>query len=153
MGNSEQMKLLVDTLTKDYGENVSVHETTGQIFLDVTKDEMLKVLQNLKEKDGYYFDLLVDETSTEYPENFVIAYHLMSIKNNTRVSVRVTIGKDTLIVPTVEHIWKSANVMEREIYDLMGIKFEGHSDLKRILLPDDFEGHPLRKDYKLEARG
>lgn len=153
MGNSEQMKVLVDELTKEYGEKVSVHEISGQVFLDVEAGEMMNVLQNLKDKDAYYFDLLVDQTSTEYPENFVLAYHLMSIKNNTRVTVRVTIGLQNPKVPSVEKLWKSANVMEREIYDLMGIKFDGHPNLTRILLPDDWEGHPLRKDYKLQARG
>lgn len=153
MGNSEQMKQMVDALNADYGDKVSVHETTGQVFLDTSAGEMIKFLQNLKDKEEYYFDMLVDQTATEYPENFVLAYHLMSIKNNTRVTVRVTIGLENPKVPTVENIWKSADVMEREIFDLMGIEFNGHPNLTRILLPDDFEGHPLRKAFKLQARG
>lgn len=82
-------------------------------------------------------------------EEFAVVYHLASMKTGAKIALRVGLGLENPTVPTVSDIWRVANWHEREAYDMFGIKFEGHPDLKRILCPDDWEGFPLRKDYKM----
>ncbi len=101
------------------------------------------------------FDSLMCLSATDYAETVVLTYSLHSMKKFHRFTVKVEVSKEDPKVPSVESIWKTANWHEREAYDLLGVVFEGHPDLTRILLPDDWEGHPLRKDYKApdEYRG
>ena len=100
------------------------------------------------------FDLLCDLTCVHYPENFdapfEVVYNLYSISGNARVRLKVATGEEEG-VESVTSIWPTANWMEREVYDLFGVKFLNHPDLRRLLLPGDWDGHPLRKDYPLEA--
>ena len=109
------------------------------------------VLTDLREK--FDFSYLVDVVGAHWPKRhkkFDIIYNLYSIKNKIRVFVKVSVVDEN--IETVSDIWKSAMFLEREQYDLVGIKFEGHPDLRRILLPDYFEKHPLRKDFDLKDR-
>src|SRR5256712_3224342 len=103
------------------------------------------------------FDMLSDVCSVDYPEDverFEVIYLLKSLGHNHRLRLKVRVAEDNPAVPTVSSVWKGANFLEREVYDLMGIKFAGHPDLRRILLPEDYEeGHPLRKDFPTEGRG
>lgn len=103
--------------------------------------------------DEYQFDLLSAITSVDYwPEEnprFHVCYRFTSIAERLYLNVRVPVSATSPVVPSVEKIYRNANWQEREVYDLMGIKFEGHSDLRRILMPQDWQGHPLRKDYPL----
>ena len=100
----------------------------------------------------YDFDLLAALTAVDYwPEEprFAVVYQLYSLKHKVFIGLRVPVHSTTLEIPTVETIYPNANWHEREVYDMFGINFSGHSDLRRILMPYDWEGHPLRKDYPL----
>jgi NADH-quinone oxidoreductase subunit C len=92
-------------------------------------------------------DCLNNETGVDYKDRIEVVYHLFSYRHRHGCVLKVRLPRETPSVPTVEEIWRSANWMEREIFDLVGVTFEGHSDLRRILMPEDWPGHPLRKDF------
>lgn len=102
-------------------------------------------------RDEFGFDTFIDGTAVDYfPNNdprFHVVYQLYSMRNNLRIQLRVPVSGINPKVKTVEKIYPGANWYEREMWDLFGIRFEGHSDLRRIVMPEDWEGHPLRKDY------
>jgi NADH-quinone oxidoreductase subunit C len=119
--------------------------------LNVAKEHLLAFCQFLKSPDGGAYILLTDETAADYPKRekrFDIVYHLYSFERNNRLRLRVQVGAGET-VPSVTSVWPTANWLEREIYDMFGVVYEGHPDLKRILLPDEWVGHPLRKDYDI----
>ena len=116
-------------------------------------DEMLTFLKS----EG--FDLLVDITCVDYlryrgaTDRFGLAYILTKTETNERLVVRTYLNEPDLVVPSVTSLWEGANWMEREVWDMFGIRFDGHPDLRRILLPEEFAAFPLRKDYPLQGRG
>jgi NADH-quinone oxidoreductase subunit C len=115
----------------------------------VSKGEILEICKFLHSDADLKFHLLTDLCGLDlFPQvpRFEVVYHLCSIMNNQRLRIRTKVGENESI-SSVESIWKVANWYEREVYDLFGISFENHSDLRRILLWDGYEGHPLRKDY------
>ena len=119
--------------------------------LNVAKEHLVAICQFLKGSDGGAYTLLTDETAADYPKRekrFDIVYHLYSFERNNRLRLRVQVG-DGEKVPSVTSVWPTANWLEREIYDMFGVVYEGHPDLKRILMPDEWIGHPLRKDYDI----
>ena len=119
--------------------------------LNVAKEHLTAVCQFLKAPDGGAYTLLTDETAADYPKRekrFDIVYHLYSFERNNRLRLRVQVGSGEK-VPSVTGIWPTANWLEREIYDMFGVLYEGHPDLKRILMPEEWVGHPLRKDYDI----
>lgn len=118
-------------------------------FLKVGINELTEVMGILKlELD---FNYLSNLTAVDYQEYFEVVYHLISLEDNTKLEVKVEIEDRTEpSIPTVTNIWRTADWQEREVYDLFGIDFIGHPDLRRILLPDHFTEHPLRKDYQLD---
>jgi NADH-quinone oxidoreductase subunit C len=117
----------------------------------VTKEALLPLCDFLKSEEGGAYTLLTDETAVDYPKRekrFEIIYHLYSFQRNDRLRLKVLVGEEER-VPSVAHIWPTANWLEREVYDMFGVQYEGHPDLKRILLPDGWRGHPLRKDHDI----
>ncbi|HIC89011.1 MAG TPA: NADH dehydrogenase (quinone) subunit D [Anaerolineae bacterium] len=130
-------------------------EYRGDVVITVRADKLLPVARFLHDESDLAYDLLVDMTAVDRSElgrspRFMTVYQLHSTRHNQRVRLHVPCpGGNTPHVPSVTGIWPAANWHEREAYDLMGVRFEGHPDLRRILLPDDWEGHPLRKDYPL----
>jgi len=119
--------------------------------LNVAKEHLVAVCLFLKGSDGGAYTLLTDETAADYPKRekrFDIVYHLYSFERNNRLRLRVQVGSDEK-VPSVTSVWPTANWLEREIYDMFGVVYEGHPDLKRLLMPDEWVGHPLRKDYDI----
>ncbi|MDR3674374.1 MAG: NADH-quinone oxidoreductase subunit C [Acidobacteriota bacterium] len=119
--------------------------------LNVAKEHLVAICQFLKGPDGGAYTLLTDETAADYPKRerrFDVVYHLYTFEGNTRLRLRVQLGAEEKVA-SVTSIWPTANWLEREIYDMFGVVFEGHPDLKRILLPDEWVGHPLRKDYDI----
>ena len=117
--------------------------------LVVKSESLLEVATFLKTTPGLDFDYLTSVTAVDYNDYFEIVYHLTSIKHNHSLVVKTRCyGRDNLIVPSVVSLWRGADLQEREIYDLMGISFNGHPNLKRIFLWEGFQGHPLRKDYQ-----
>jgi NADH-quinone oxidoreductase subunit C len=136
---------------------VTHSEFRGDTRAVVPADSLLAAMTLLRDK--LKFDLLVDVTCVDYlhfrdaEHRFGLVYLLTSIETNERLTVRVYLDEPNLTVPSMVPLWKGANWMEREVYDMFGILFDGHPDLRRILLPDDFAAFPLRKDYPLQGRG
>ncbi len=131
------------------GAVLDITEFAGEHILHVKGQDILKVLTELKD-DGFNFlaDLTaIDNLTLGGFERFAVSYHLLSHKTAERVTVKAYIPEEKPSLPSVESLWKTADWQEREVFDLYGIKFEGHPNLIRIMNPDDFEGYPLRKDY------
>jgi len=119
--------------------------------LNVAPDHLVAICQFLKSPEGGAYTLLTDETAVDYPKRekrFDIIYHLYSFRGNDRLRLRVLAGLGEK-VPSVVSVWPTANWMEREIFDMFGVAFDGHPDLKRLLMPEEWVGHPLRKDYDI----
>lgn len=142
---------LVGELNQKFGNCAEIFEDNTNQSIKVKPDKIVEVMQELRDNPKYELNLIMNLSSVEYPENFTMLYHLNSLTYKHKLTVKVEVDKVTPQVPSIISVWKAADVMEREVYDLMGISFTGHPNLKRILLADDFVGHPLRKDFKLQA--
>jgi NADH-quinone oxidoreductase subunit C len=138
----------VSRLRSQYGSGIREASTyLGQKYLVVDSTIVYEILLSMRNDE--LFDYCVDITAVHYPkreEQFDILYVLYSFHHNERVRIKAQI-KDGNHVRSAVGIWETANWLEREVYDMFGIRFDGHPDLKRILLPDGWKGHPLRKDY------
>jgi NADH-quinone oxidoreductase subunit C len=122
-----------------------------QLFVDVNVEDLTSTILFLKTNDKCRFKQLIDITAVDYPgreQRFKIVYLLLSHENNLRIIISVHIN-ETVIVPSIAKIFPSANWMEREVFDMYGVSFKGHPDLRRILTDYGFEGYPLRKDFPL----
>jgi NADH-quinone oxidoreductase subunit C len=141
---------LVTTLKQQYGSGIlEATRYLGQRYLIVDSSILQQILVRLRDAEG--FDYCVDITAVHYPkreQQFDVVYVLYSFSHNERIRVKTRI-KDGQHVPSAVPIWETANWLEREAFDMFGIVFDGHPGLKRILLPDDWKGHPLRKDYDI----
>jgi NADH-quinone oxidoreductase subunit C len=127
----------------------------GDWSLVVAGPRLLEVAMHLRETPGAEFDACSDVTATDWPPRalrFDVIYSLYSTRLHHRVRLKVRVG-DADAAPSVSSVWPGASWLEREVFDLFGIRFEGHPDLRRILMPDDWQGHPQRKDYPLEGPG
>jgi NADH-quinone oxidoreductase subunit C len=123
----------------------------GEPSITVAKESLLAVCEFLKSEAGGAYAMLTDETAVDYPKRpkrFEVIYELYSFKRNDRLRLKVLAG-DGENVPSVSGIWTAANWLEREVYDMFGVQYEGHPDLRRILLPEEWVGFPLRKDHDL----
>jgi NADH-quinone oxidoreductase subunit C len=135
--------------------------TSGQEWVSVPPERLLEVMKFLRDDPGCKFEQLSDVTCVDYlnhpdppsDERFGVTYSLLSITHNHRLWVKVFVSDPNPTIPSVTGIWKGANWTEREVYDMYGITFTGHPDLRRILCPDWFTCHPLRKDYPLTGQG
>jgi NADH-quinone oxidoreductase subunit C len=118
----------------------------------VKKDSILEVLSFLKETSGFEYNFLSDITATdeEVEPRFEVVYNLFSTQNRWRIRLKVRVAESEE-VPTACHLWKGANWAEREVYDMFGVKFKGHPNLRRILMDERWVGHPLRKDYPIKG--
>jgi NADH-quinone oxidoreductase subunit C len=132
-------------------------EFRGDTRVVVGKDKLLDAMRLLKESRG--FDLLVDVTCVDYlkyrdaDHRFGLVYLLASTATNERLTVRVYLDEPDLTVPSMYPLWAGADWLEREVFDMFGIVFASHPDLRRILMPEEFTAFPLRKDYPLQGRG
>jgi len=135
---------------------VSTHAMHGDETAVVRRERIVEIATFLRDDHETQFQMLSDLTSVDYlgvkEPRFEVVYHLYSLTKNHRLRLKIELEEDDASVPSVIDVWKSANWMEREAYDLYGIKFTGHPDLRRILLYPEFRGHPLRKDYPIEER-
>ena len=137
--------------------DVATSEFRGDARALVDKNRLLDAMKLLKNERG--FDLLVDVTCVDYvnyrdaAHRFGLVYLLANTETNERLTVRVYLDEPDLVVPSMCPLWAGANWFEREVYDMFGIQFEGHPNLRRILMPDEFTAFPLRKDYPLQGRG
>lgn len=130
-----------------------------ELTLIVKPESIVTVLRHLRDTPGLLYNFLSDISTVDYfnpqggydgrPERFALSYHLYSMLYNRRIRVKVFLPEDDPRVPSVTSVWPAANWLEREAYDMMGIVFDGHPDLRRVLMPQDWNGHPHRRDYPL----
>jgi NADH-quinone oxidoreductase subunit C len=122
--------------------------TADKAAIVVTSKSLYKVAEFLKNNQALDFDYLTDLTSVDYTDYFEVVYQLISLKHNHSLVLKTRChDRDKPVVPSVVSLWRSADFLEREVYDLMGVVFDGHPNLKRLLLWEGFVGHPLRRDY------
>jgi len=141
--------------------DATVEEKFGEVTLIAPAQNVIALLTSLRDHRDFLFEQLVDlcgvdfdqdaRRSDQHPERFAVVYHLLSVSKNTRVRVVVYLPEIQPIVRTVVGLWASANWFEREAFDLFGILFEGHPDLRRLLTDYGFVGHPFRKDFPLSG--
>ncbi len=156
--------LVLEQLREKFGDALLEDaETQNGVVVVAKKENSYALLEFLKTELAYSF--LVDVTAVDNSNleselmkydyaRFMVIYHLYTYQGETsRIRVKVPVNEKELKIRSVTDLWKGANWLERETYDMFGIDFEGHPDLRRILMPDDFEGHPLQKDYPLRGRG
>jgi NADH-quinone oxidoreductase subunit C len=148
---------LLEFVEKLKAENAAwvanVKDALGEVTVTVPREHIVAVCTSLKA--AHDFDMLADlcgaDRGAEEDPRFEVNYHLFSTKHHNRLRLKIVLSEDDAKVATVTGLWKTADWHERETYDLLGIIFEGHPDLRRILLPSDFDGHALRKDYPLRG--
>lgn len=147
---------LAAALQREHPEWISeVIEALGETTIIVPREHIVAACAFLKIAPGFELNFLADlcgfDRGPEEEPRFEVNYHLFSTINHRRVRLKVILGEDDIHVPTVSDIWRTANWHERETFDLFGVIFDGHPDLRRILLPDDWQGHALRKDFPLRG--
>jgi len=145
-------KAIHERLVGKFGEKVTGATLEGPSpWAVVAGEAILEVATYLRNEPDLGFDNLMCLSAVDFPKEnpprMEVVYHLFSYKNRHRFALKVHVPRENAEIPTVESVWGVANFHEREAFDLFGIRFAGHSDLRRILLPDDWEGHPLRKDW------
>ena len=122
----------------------------------VSVEDVLEVMGTLKGSPEFSFDMLMDVTAVDRPEQkgerFTVVYHLLSLVHQHRLVLKVRLSEEVPEVESLTSLWAAAGFLEREVYDMFGIVFKNHGDLRRVLLYDEFVGHPLRKDYPLRQK-
>lgn len=147
-----QFEAIINLLQQKFGEKIieGIDHNASPRAIIVSPEKVAEICLELHENEQTYFDSLSCLTGIDNgPETgtMEVAYNLYSIPYDLHLMIKVVVSRDKPEVPTIVHIWKTADWHERETFDLMGIQFIGHPDLRRILLPADWEGHPLQKDY------
>ena len=157
--------LVVQKVQEKYPDAIlDISDARGELTIVVRKDVIYELMAFLKNDSELAYNFLADVTAVDYSAmedvlmkydyaRFMVVYHLLSTEMKVRLRVKVPVHEKELSIPSMASIWKVANWLERETYDMFGIDFENHPDLRRILMPDDYEGYPLRKDYPLRGRG
>jgi NADH-quinone oxidoreductase subunit C len=149
---AENNRAVVKLKERFAADIVDIKEFRGEVTVTVKKENIVEICNYLKEFVGY--NLLTDVTAVDYlgqSPRFLVVYNMYSIPAKDRLRVKAQVEEADATIDTVSGVWSSANWLEREVYDLFGIKFAGHPDLRRILMTDDWVGHPLRKDYPLQG--
>jgi len=133
-----------------------VQMALGEVTVIVAPDEIASSLEHLRSEAGLEFDFLSDLSATDWPgrePRFWLAYQLYSMSHRHRIRLKAGLAEEAPRVATVTGLYPTADWLEREVFDFFGIVFDGHPDLRRIIMPDDWEGYPLRKDYSLGGVG
>lgn len=140
------MANIIEELKNKFSGAVLEQDAAGAIF--VPADKIKDIFSFLKLSYGPQFDYLSSLTAVDHlPDIIEVVYHLYSVKGNTTVVIKTKLNREAPAVASITEIYKGADWFEREVYDLFGVDFTGHPDLRRILTPEDCEGYPLRKDY------
>ena len=152
---AENNRAVIKLREKFASSVLDVKEFRGQVTVTVPRENIIEVCRFLKESLRY--NLLTDVTAIDYlgkrEPRFMVVYNLYSIPNKDRIILKAAVSEADCTIDSVTCLWNSANFLDREVYDLMGIVFNNHPDLRRILMTDDWVGHPLRKDYPLQGPG
>ncbi|MBI4008498.1 MAG: NADH-quinone oxidoreductase subunit C [Planctomycetes bacterium] len=144
MEKEEIKKLILERFPSD----VSEVENKGELALTVKKDKIVGLSSFLKNADTLRFDALMCLTAVDAGDNgFGLVYHLFSMQKRHKLTLKVALDRDNPEIESVSSVWKAADWLEREVFDMFGIKFLNHPDLRRILLPDEWTAYPLRKDF------
>jgi NADH-quinone oxidoreductase subunit C len=143
-------------LRERFGEAIAdVHERLGEVSAVVDAGSLVEICSFLRDDPRFRYNLLSDLCGVDWgidaDPRFQVNYHLYSIPNGTRLRLKVLVSEDDPTVPTVSGVWKTADWHERETFDFFGIVFDGHPDLRRILMPEEFQWHPLRKDFPVRG--
>ena len=150
---AENNRAVVKLKEKFASSIIEVVEFRGEVTVTIKKEDLLAVLAFLKQSLQY--NLLTDVTAIDYlgkkEERFMMVYLLCSIPNKDRLRIKAAVSEGECHIESASKVWVTADWLEREVYDLFGITFDNHPDLRRILMTDDWEGHPLRKDYPLQG--
>jgi NADH-quinone oxidoreductase subunit C len=155
---SEENKA-VEKLTQNFPDQIlEVVEALGETTVSVKRDQIAAMMKFLKEDPELKFEVLMDLFGVDYLEmggfeRFAVVYHLYSDTFNKRLRIKAFVPEGDETIDSVTHLWAAANWPEREVFDMYGISFNNHPDLRRLLCPDNFEGFPLRKDFPLEGIG
>ena len=154
------MQSLIETLLNKFPEavlSVDVDTARSEVTAHIAAPRILEVARFLHDDPEACFDHITDICSADYPadqQRFEVIYLLLSLPHGRRIRLKTRVTEDNPSLDSVTSIWRGATFLEREVYDMMGIRFSGHPDLRRILLPEDYaEGYPLRKDFPTEGRG
>jgi NADH-quinone oxidoreductase subunit C len=145
------------TLQERFGSDVREHRFRDNRWIIVPAEKLYRTLEGLKREHG--FDFLSDITAVDYLEypnatdRFGVVYLLINTATGERLTIKTFVNPPDAELPSVYKLWRGADWTEREVYDMFGITFTGHPDLRRILMPDEFTAHPLRKDYPIKGRG
>ena len=147
---------LAEVLQRDHSEWVTeTINALGETTVIVPREHLVAACEFLKATPGFDFNMLADlcgfDRGPEEEPRFEVNYHLFSTRHYHRLRLKVLLNEEDARVPTVTGVWRTANWHERETYDLFGVIFDGHPDLRRILLPEDWQGHALRKDFPLRG--
>lgn len=137
------------------GAIVETHSHRGDDTAVVKKEAILEICTFLKNDEGLLYNFMMDLTAVDYlgkDPRFEVVYHLFSLKHNMRVRIKARVPESDCSIDSIVPVWIGANWFEREVYDMYGITFNGHPEMRRILLYEEFQGHPLRKDYPLKKR-
>jgi NADH-quinone oxidoreductase subunit C len=149
-GSTAQLDLIKEKLG---AKVIATQQTHGDDVLLLDPAGLGESFRVLKEEPGLWFDFLSDMTAVDYwnkkEPRFEVVYHLVSLERKARLRIRVPVSESAAVVDSLTSIWPGANFLEREVWDLFGIRFTDHPDLRRVLLYDEFQGHPLRKDYPI----
>lgn len=158
---SDYYQQLATRLKERFGTQITATNVErGELTVELPREQLLSVCRALRDENSFAFEQLIDLCGVDYLDygngiwsgpRFAVVYHLLSVKNNHRVRLRAFVDGEVPLVPSVVDIWNSANWFEREAFDLFGIVFEGHPDLRRILTDYGFIGHPFRKDFPLSG--
>jgi NADH-quinone oxidoreductase subunit C len=149
---------IIQTLTPQVsGASYEVGRSVDFATIYVAASSLVDTCRALRDTPSLRFNVLVEITAADYlprEPRFEVVYHLLSIPNRLRLRVKVRVGSSEIdgVVPTVQSVWPAAGWPEREVWDMFGIVFAGHTDLRRLLMPEDWEGHPARKDYPVQIR-
>ena len=144
-------------LQAKYGTDVIESTFRDNRRINIPADKLFEILSGLKSDHG--FNMLVDITAVDYLEyegatdRFGVVYLLLNMATSERLIVRTRVNLPDPVLPSVYSLWRGSDWMEREVFDMFGIRFDGHPDLRRILMPEEFTAFPLRKDYPLKGRG
>ena len=146
-------ELVPQKLNTQFSEiDFEVSEYLDELTIKLPKEHIVKVCEFLKKDSDLEFLLCPDITAIDWAKRknrFTVVYHIYSFKNNFRLRLKADVDESDCAIDTVSSVWKGANWQERETYDMYGIKFNDHPDLRRMYMPEDFEYHPLRKDFPL----
>ena len=157
MGGTEILR----RLQRRFGPAVlDTHERLGDATALIERGSLFDTLQFCRDEPALGFDVLMDLTAADYLKypgredgpRFEVVYHLYSLSHNHRVRLKVRVDEDDAVVPSAVALWPIANWLEREVWDMFGVRFAGHPDLRRLLMYEEFVGHALRKDYPINRR-